>query len=63
MPRHLSDGGDHGRRRRLPVVVVDDEVGAEVNKDVAEDTSRLRAEEADVVCVAKVVDVESHVEG
>ena len=58
----LSDGGDHGGGRGFAVVVVNDEAGAEVDKDVAEDAPGLRAEKADVVCMAEVVDLEGDVE-
>ncbi len=53
----LCDGRNHGGRRGFAVVVVDDEVGAEVDEDVAEDAPGLCAEEADVVGMAEVVNL------
>ena len=58
----LRDGGNHGGRRGLAVVVVDDEVGAEVDENVAEDAPGLCAEEADVVGMTEVVYLQGYIE-
>jgi hypothetical protein len=58
----LRDGWNHGGGRGFAVVVVDDEAGSEIDENVAEDASWLCAEEADVVGMTEVIDLQGHIE-